>query len=95
MGLKKEVRELLNTVKDDLTLRYGHERVLDILTKENRRLRDENRRLILYNNKLMDRFMAKDFESYATYKEEEDVVYSIDSKNEPDLDDSLIGEVIE
>ena len=98
MSLRSELRELLKEIKENLSLRYGHERVLGILEKVNRRLVDENRRLQTQNNKLMDRMMAKGFESYATYKEDdpdEVGLFLTDSKNEPLEDESNTGEVIE
>ena len=97
MSLKSEVRELLKEVRENLVMRYGHERVLDILTKENRRLQEQARQSTLQINKLMDRLMAKDFESYANYKETEDEgeIFSTGSNDEPLKDESLTGEVIE
>lgn len=96
MTTKRLLKELIVEIRENLALRYGHERVLELMSKENCRLREENKRLVLQNNKLMDRLMARDFESYANYKEDEEngMVFSTGSKNEPLLDDSFIGEVI-
>jgi len=96
MGLRKEVRELIELVRERFEQNYGHERVMDLLVKENRRLQEQVRQGILQTNKLMDRLMAKDFESYATYKEEDEgQIFSTGSKNERVEDESNIGEVIE
>ena len=95
--LKTEIRQLIKSVNELLGSNYGHSRVLELLSKENRRLREDNRRLVTQSNKLMDRLMARNFESYATYKEDEGDVgpFSIGSKNEPFKDESIIGEVVE
>ena len=95
--LRKEVRELLTEIRENLAMRYGHERVLELLTKENRRLRESIRQQTTQINKLMDRLMARDFESYANYKETENegTMFSIGSNIEPIKDESFIGEVIE
>ncbi len=97
-GLRKDVRILVNEITTNLKLRYGHERILDLLTKENRRLREENRSLVNDRNKLLDRLMAKDFTQYSVYTEdpaEEFGTFSNDSKNESLEDEANIGEVIE
>jgi hypothetical protein len=68
------------------------------MTKENRRLRDENQRLVLQNNKLFDRLMAKSFEAYSTFKddpEELNPFISTGSNYEPHLDEQNIGEVVD
>lgn len=95
--LRKQLRELIELVRESHKTDYGHQRVLDLLTKENRRQQETIRQQTLQINKLMDRLMAKDFESYASYKETEDDVelFSVGSKNEPLEDESNIGEVIE
>ena len=95
--LRKDVRELTKEIKENLTMRYGHERVLDLLTKENRRLREHVREQTLQINKLMDRLMARNFESYANYKEtENESPISWNGSNiEPNQDEGNIGEVIE
>ena len=98
MSLRKEVIGLVKEVKENLSLRYGHERVLQILSEENQRLREEIRRLTTQNERVLDRLMAKDFESYSTYKAEDPELvgpFSIDSKFEPLKDEANIGEVIE
>ena len=95
--LRHEVRELLTEIRENLAMRYGHERVLDLLTKENRGLREHIRNQTLQLNKLMDRLMARNFESYANYKETEDepsISWS-GSNIEPIQDEGNIGEVIE
>ena len=95
--LRRDVRELTKEIKENLTMRYGHERVLDLLTKENRRLTEHIRDQRLQINKLMDRLMARDFESYANYKETEDepTTFLSGSIIEPHQDEGNIGEVIE
>lgn len=97
--LKKDVEALVTAVTRDLKLRYGHERVLDILTKENKRLREENKRLTLVNAQLLDRLMARNLPEYATAKTDlsEDWTnpFSSDSPYEPLQDEGNIGEVIE
>lgn len=96
--LRAEVRKLIEKVTELLEIRYGHQRVVELLAKENKRIREDNQRLMLQNNKLFDRLMARNFESYAVYREDTEEIPGnsyIGSHDEPILDESNIGEVIE
>lgn len=92
----KADRERLSSLQESVAVKYGHERVLDLLSKENKRLHERLRAANIRIEKLLDRLMARDFESYATYKtEEEGETFSTVSNHEPLQDESNIGEVIE
>lgn len=97
--LRAEVRNMITAVKELISTTYGTGRVLDLLAKENQRLREDNRRLAGQNKQFMDRLMARNFESYATYTEPEpeeaNPFNSIRSSHEPIEDEQNIGEVVE
>jgi len=101
MGLRRDVKTLLVRVTQLLEETYGHRRVMDLLSKENQRLREENQRMRIQNNQLFDRLMARNFEAYAVYKEEDtpsgasNPYFSMGSNNEPNQNEANIGEVVE
>ena len=97
----RETKRLLRSVNEFLSQTYGHQRVMDLLSKENQRLREENQGLRLRIEQLLDRLMAKDLESFAHFKTEVTsersitMPLSIDSTYEPTEDEGNIGEVIQ
>jgi len=98
MGLRSEVASLAGQVARFQDVQLGQDKVINLLAKENQRIREDNRRLVGQLNKLFDRLMARNFESYANYRgdpEEANPFTSIDSPYEQIEDEQNIGEVVE
>ena len=96
MRFRTKVINLMEQVNKHLEFSYGHERVLELLSKDNDRLVTENRRLVSANEKLLDRLMARNFEQFATYSEpENEFVTPYETTVQIDRNEDNIGEVVD
>jgi hypothetical protein len=94
---KTELKILMEQVREYMRVSYGHERVLEILSEDNERLKEEIRRLTRVNERLLDRVMARDFETFGSYSEplEESSGVPFHEDRSPFQMEENIGEEIE